>query len=82
LGERIRPLLQTVLTQRIMDRSSWSMSEDDLDIWERVLERDFSVVDPSAKIVDIIDNITDKCPAIGPRYVRGVVSPLTDMDSV
>lgn len=63
--------LQIVLTQRIMDRSSWSMSEDDLDIWERVLKRDFSVVDPSVNIVDIIDNITDKCPAIGPRYVRG-----------
>lgn len=82
MGERIRLSLRIVLTQRIMDRSSWSMSEDDLDIWKRALERDFSVVGPSANIVDIIDNITDKCPAIGPRYVRGVVSSLIDMDLV
>jgi hypothetical protein len=56
------------------------MSIDDLDIWERVLERYFSAVDTSAKKADIVDDITSKCPVIGPRYVSGVVSLLIDMD--
>ena len=56
------------------------MSGDDLDIWERVLERGFSAADTSAEIIDIIDNIISKCPAIGSRYVSGAVSLLTDMD--
>jgi hypothetical protein len=80
LGEQIRLLLRIVLTYRMMNRSSWSMSEDDLNIWERVLEQVFSAVDTSAKAVDIIDEITTKCPAIGSRYVSGAVSLLIDMD--
>jgi hypothetical protein len=52
-----------------MNRSTWSMSEDDLDIWERALERHFSAMDSSPKTVDIVDDITSKCPVIGPRYV-------------
>jgi hypothetical protein len=56
------------------------MSEDDLNIWERVLERVLSAVDTSAKTVDIIDDITSKCPVIGPRYVGRVVSLYIDMD--
>lgn len=54
------------------------MSEDDLDIWERVLERNLSAVATSAEIVDIVDGITSKCPEIGPRYASGVVSILID----
>ena len=50
----------------MMNRSTWGMSEDDLAIWERVLERHFSAMDMSPKIVD---DITSKCPVIGPRYV-------------
>ena len=65
-----------------MNRSTWSMSEDDLDIWERLLERHFSVMDASPKTANIIDDITSKCPVIGPRYVSVVISLLIDMDLV
>ncbi len=71
-----------VLTHRMVNHSTWSMSDDDLDIWERTLERHFSAVDTSPKSVDIIDDIASKCPAIGPRYVSGVISLLIDMDLV
>ncbi len=66
----------------MMNGSTWSMSEDDLDIWERALERHFPAVDTSHKAVDIIDDITSKCPVIGPRSVNGVISLLIDMDLV
>jgi hypothetical protein len=66
----------------MMNRSTWSMSEDDLDIWERALERHFSAMDSSSKTADIVDDITCKCPVIGPRYVGGVISLLIDMDLV
>ena len=56
-----------------MNHSTWSMSEDDLDIWERAFERHFSAMDTSLKAVDIVDDITSKCPVIGPRYVSGVI---------
>ena len=52
-----------------MHLSSWNMSEDDLDIWERVLEQNISALDASAKTIGVIDAITSKCPEIGPRYV-------------
>jgi hypothetical protein len=43
------------------------MSEDDdLDVWERVLEQNIST---SAKAIDVINAITSECPEIGPRYV-------------
>jgi hypothetical protein len=58
------------------------MSEDDLDTWERALERHFSSMETSLGIVDIIDDITSKCPVIGPRYVSGVISLLIDMNLV
>ena len=64
----------------MVNRSSWSLSGDDLDIWERVLERYFSAVDASAKKVDIVDDITSKCPVIGRRLVCDVVSLRIDMD--
>ena len=51
----------------MMNRSSWNLSGDDLDIWGQVLERYFSAVDISAKKVDLVDDITSKCPVIGPR---------------
>ena len=65
-----------------MNRSAWSMSEDDLNIWERALERHFSAIDTSPKTVDIVDDITSKCPVIGPRYVTGATSLLDNMDLV
>ena len=70
-----------VLTHHMMNRSTWSMSEDDLDIWERALERHFSAMETSSKTVD---DITSKCPVIGPRYVSGVIVIflLIDMDLV
>ena len=71
-----------VLTHHMMNRSTWSMSEDDLDIWERALERHLSAMDTSRKTVDIVDDITSKCPVIGSRYVGGVISLLIDMDLV
>jgi len=59
------------------------MSEDDLDIWERALEQNLSVMATSSEAVDIIDGVVSKCPAIGPRYgggvILGVVPVLTDM---
>lgn len=54
-----------------MNRSAWGMLGDDLDIWERVLERHFSTMDTSP--VDIVDDITSKCPVISPRYVSSVI---------
>lgn len=51
----------------MMNRSTWGMSEDDLDIWERALERYFSAMDAFLKPVDIVDDITSKCPVIGSR---------------
>jgi hypothetical protein len=71
-----------VLTHHMLGLSTWSMSEDDLDIWERAVERHFSAMDTSAKAVDIVDEITSKCPTIGPRYVSSVISLLIDMDLV
>jgi hypothetical protein len=53
-------------------RSSWCMSEDDLDIWERALDQNLSAVTKPTK--DIIDTVTSKCPEIGPRYITYVVS--------
>jgi hypothetical protein len=58
------------------------MSEDDLDIWERALERRFSAMDTSPKIVDIVDDITSKCPVTGPRYVSSVILLLNVMNLV
>ena len=53
-----------------MHLSSWNMSEDDLDIWERLLEQNISAAGGSAKTIEIIDGITSKCPEIGPRYAN------------
>ena len=53
-----------------MHLSSWNMSEDDLDVWERVLEQNISAADTPAKTIGVIDAITSKCPEIGPRYVN------------
>jgi hypothetical protein len=50
------------------------MSEDDLDIWERVLDQNLPIATKSAKAIDIVDAIIIKCPEIGPRYVGYVVS--------
>jgi hypothetical protein len=71
-----------VLTHHMLDGSTWRMSEDDLEIWERAAERHFSEMDTSSKAVDIVDEITSKCPMIGPRYVNSVISLLIDMDLV
>jgi hypothetical protein len=43
------------------------MSEDDLGIWERVLEQHLSVTDKPVKTVDIVESVASKCPEIGPR---------------
>ena len=48
------------------------MSEDDLDIWERVLGQNISAAGTSAKRIDIIDGITSKCPETGSRYANRV----------
>lgn len=64
-----------------MNRSNWNMSEDDLDIWERALERHFTANDTS-KTVDIVNDIMSKCPVIGPRYANGVISLRINMDLV
>jgi hypothetical protein len=74
LGEQSRLSLRTVLTYNVTHRSSWSISVDDLDLWERVFEQNFLAAGTSTKIVDVIDSIASKCPAIGPRYGRGGVS--------
>ena len=71
-----------ILTHHMMNHSTWSMSEDDLDIWERALERRFSAMGMSPKIVDIVDDITSKCPVIGPRYVSSVISLLNVINLV
>ncbi|KAI9508331.1 hypothetical protein F5148DRAFT_1197378 [Russula earlei] len=47
---------------------SWSMSEDDLDIWEQALEWTLSAVATSAEAMGIIDDITSKCPEIGRSF--------------
>lgn len=73
-------MIRIVLTYRMMNRSSWSLSEDDLNIWERVLGQVVLALDTSAKTVDVVDDITSKCPAIGPRYVSRVVTLHIDVD--
>ncbi|KAH9977578.1 hypothetical protein BJV74DRAFT_860296 [Russula compacta] len=59
---------QNLLSILVFPIGSWNMSEDDLDIWERVLECNLSAVATSAEIVDIVDGITSKCPEIGPSF--------------
>ena len=56
----------------MMNCSTWSMSEDDLDLWGRTLERHSSAMSTTSNIVDIVDDITSKCPVIGPRYVSAI----------
>jgi hypothetical protein len=79
---RYNSRFKIILTHHMMNHRSWSMTEDDLDLWERALERHFSTMDTSPKMVDIANDITSKCPVIGPRYVMGVISLLVDMDLV
>ena len=56
------------------------MSEDDLNIWGRALDQNLSAATKSTKAIDIIDTITSKCPEIGPRYVKYVVSVHIELD--
>jgi hypothetical protein len=58
------------------------MSEDDLDIWDRVLEQSRSAADTSTKTIDILEGVASKCPEIGPRYASYVESVLTESDLV
>ena len=51
-----------------MHYSSWSMSEDDLGIWERLLEQGLSSGKTSIGSGDVVDDIASRCPIIGPRY--------------
>jgi hypothetical protein len=56
------------------------MSEDDLDIWERVFERSFSAATTSIKPVNIIDDLAGKCSTGGPRYASRVFFVSIDVD--
>jgi hypothetical protein len=56
------------------------MSEDDLDIWERMLDQGLSTATKSAEAIDIMEAITSKCPEIGPRYVNYGVSVRIESD--
>jgi hypothetical protein len=58
------------------------MSEDDLDIWERVFERKFSTATTTIKTTDVIDDLASKCPTVGPRYASRVVFVSIDVDLV
>ena len=62
-----------------MHNSSWSMSEDDLDIWERLFEQGLVSGKTSTGPGDVIDDIASRCPVIGPRYAT-IASFLLDVD--
>ena len=56
------------------------MSEDDLGIWERLLEPGLSSGRASIGACDVVDDIASKCPAISPRYESWIASVLIDVD--
>ena len=55
------------------------MSEDDLDIWERLFEQGLVSGKTSTGPGDVIDDIASRCPVIGPRYAT-IASFLLDVD--
>ena len=44
------------------------MSEDDLGIWEQLLEQGLTSGTMSMGSGDIVDDIASRCPIISPRY--------------
>jgi hypothetical protein len=50
------------------------MSEDDLGIWEGLLEQGLSSGSSSIGPGDVVDDIASRCPVIGPRYATGLLS--------
>ncbi|KAH8994356.1 hypothetical protein EDB86DRAFT_3078209 [Lactarius hatsudake] len=59
---------RNVISVLILPIGSWSMSEDDLDIWERLLEQGLSSGKTSDGSGDIVDDIASKFPIIGPSF--------------
>ena len=52
------------------------MSEDDLGVWEQLLEPGLSSERASIGLCDIVDDIASRCPVINPRYESWVASDL------
>lgn len=61
-------LSERLISCVVMHPSSWNMSEDDLDIWERLFEQGLLSVKTSIEHGDVVDDIASRCPSIGPRY--------------
>ncbi|KAH9080203.1 hypothetical protein EDB83DRAFT_2337759 [Lactarius deliciosus] len=59
---------RNVISVLILPIGSWSMSEDDLGIWERLLEQGLSSGKTSDGSGDIVDDIASKFPIIGPSF--------------
>ncbi|KAH9060463.1 hypothetical protein EDB87DRAFT_1616076 [Lactarius vividus] len=56
---------RNVTSVLILPIGSWSMSEDDLGIWERLLEQGISCGKMSG---DVVDDIANRFPIIGPSF--------------
>ncbi|KAI9443507.1 hypothetical protein H4582DRAFT_1201132 [Lactarius indigo] len=52
----------------VLPIGSWSMSEDDLGIWERLLEQGLSSEKTSGRSVDFVDDIASRFPIVGPSF--------------
>jgi hypothetical protein len=58
------------------------MSEEDLGIWERLLEHGLSSRRASIGPGDVVDDVASRCPVISPRYESCVVSVLINVDAM
>ncbi|KAH9168458.1 hypothetical protein EDB89DRAFT_1583918 [Lactarius sanguifluus] len=59
---------RNVISVLILPIGSWSMSEDDLGIWERLLEQGLSSGKTSGGSGDVVDDIARRFPIIGPSF--------------
>ncbi|KAH9007748.1 hypothetical protein EDB84DRAFT_1600427 [Lactarius hengduanensis] len=57
-----------VISVLVLPIGSWSMSEDDLSIWERLLEQGLSSGKTSGGPGDLVDDIASRFPIIGPSF--------------
>ncbi|KAF8258476.1 hypothetical protein EI94DRAFT_1130416 [Lactarius quietus] len=64
--------IRNAISVLIFPIGSWNMSEDDLGIWERLLERSLSGRTSIGPVSgDVIDSIASRCPMIGPVFPMG-----------
>ncbi|KAI9465060.1 hypothetical protein BJY52DRAFT_1184101 [Lactarius psammicola] len=62
---------RSIISVLILPIRSWSMSEDDLGIWERLFEQGLSSGRASIGSGDVVDDFASRCPMIGPSFPVG-----------